>query len=390
MKKVLRTLLALLLALTLLPAAPAFAQGDGHVDGAELQRRLEDYLSKLDHGPERVSVGYVYTETGETWLYNEEPWYYSASCYKVPVMMLLAELEHDGVLTRDTPVTGIPLGYAEESILVYSNNDYAHMMMRHFGTEPECRAQYQKYSDMPKEDYISDFYDYSYYNVRFLTDVFKTLYSDPERFPNIIDCLKRAQPDEYIHGGLGSRYEVAQKYGSYQEWDGDFFNNTAAIVYMPHPVIMVVMTLGLDASHGERVIREIGELLAQYTLDLDAERETLAAQEAERLAREEEAQRLAQEQAAQEPEAPAAEPSPAVQTPQPTAEPADRALRKSLPPLIWPLGGLLLAVLILVPALNARRRAREAQYRAAMRRKARQERQQEDEPRKDEGYSPRH
>ena len=391
MKRALRTLLALLLALALLPTAPAHAEGDGSVDGAELQRRLEEYIEKNNLDPQHVSVGYVYTETGETWLYNEAEWYYSASCYKVPVMMLLAELEHEGVLTRDSKVSGLELGYAEESILVHSNNDYAHMMMRYFGTEPECREQYQKYSDMPKEDYISDFYDYSYYNVRFLTDVFKTLYADPERFPNIIDCLKRAQPDNYIHGRLGWKYEVAQKYGSYQEWDGDYYNNTAAIVYMPHPVIMVVMTLGLDSSPGERVIQDISELLEQYTLELDAERETLAAQEAERLAREEEERRLAAEQAEQaqqqEPQAPA----PAVETtPQPTAEPAIPAQRRGVSPLLWVLGGLLLAALILIPALLARRKAREAEYRAAMRRKARQDAEQAEKPQKKDGYAPRH
>lgn len=399
MKKLIRTLLALLLILSLLPAAPAHALGDGHVDGAELQRRLEEYIDQHGYDPERISVGYVYTETGETWLYNEAAWYYSASCYKVPVMMLLAELEHEGELTRESKVNGLELGYAEESILVYSNNDYAHLMMRYFGTEPDCRRTYQKYSDMPVEDYISDFYDYSYYNVRFLTDVFKTLYSDPERFPNIIDCLKRAQPDNYFHGRFGNKYEVAQKYGSYQEWDGDFFNNTAAIVYMPHPVIMTVMTLGFDANAGERVIQDIGELLEQYTLDLDAEREALAAQEQERLAREEEERKLAEQQAAEQPpEEAAQEPSPAAANPAPTAEPVIESGARAVPTAVWLLAGLLLAALILVPALISRRRAKEAQYRAAMRRKAKQERQAEgarkadssEKTEKKDGYSPRH
>ena len=393
MRRFTRTLLALLLMLSLLPAAPAYAAGDGHVDADELQRRLEDYIKQKNLDGERLSVGYVYTETGDTWLYNEDEWYYSASCYKVPVMMLLAELEHDGVLTRESQVSGLQLGYAEESILVHSNNDYAHMMMRYFGTEPECREQYQKYSDMPKEEYISDFYDYSYYNVRFLTDVFKTLYAEPERFPNIIDCLKRAQPDNYFHGRFGSKYEVAQKYGSYQEWDGDFYNNTAAIVYMPHPVIMVVMTLGLDSSVGERVIQDIGELLEQYTLELDAEREMLAVQEQERLAREEAERRLAEEQAQQAAAEPQPEPVPAAETPQPTAapqsgEPTGQTRVSVSMPLIGAIFAAAILLVILAGALGRRTRAKKS--REAARRRARDEQHMAEKAQRSDSYSPRH
>lgn len=132
-------------------------------------------------------------------------------------MMLLAEKEYEGELSQDSLVKGLPLSQAEEYVLVNSNNDYAHLMMSYFGTDRECRELYQQYSDLPKEDYDPDFYDYSYFCPRFMTDVVETLYFDSERFPNIIDCLKRAQPDNYFNLRLGNQIRVAQKYGSYKD-----------------------------------------------------------------------------------------------------------------------------------------------------------------------------
>lgn len=296
MKKIGKRLLCLLLAAALTGAGAAFArEGESVLDEGALTAMVEQYIQEKNLDPDNISVGYVYTATGDRWLYNEAQWYYSASCYKVPLMMMLAEKEHQGELSRESQVMGLQLGYAEESVLVYSHNDFAHLMMHFFGTDWECREGYQKYSDMPKEDYHEDFYNYSYFNIRFLTDVMETLYNEPERFPNIIDCLKRAQPDDYFHGCLGDRFEVAQKYGSYKSEYGDQneWNNTAGIIYTPNPIVLVVMTKDLSVQKGEQVIQDLCLRFVDYTLALDeaiaqAEEERLRAEEEERLRAEEE------------------------------------------------------------------------------------------------------
>ena len=304
--------LALLLALLMLALPEAFAEeGGAHlVDEAELEQIVQQYLDANRLDREHVSVGYVYTETGESWYYNPDTWYYSASTYKVPVMMLLAQKEAAGELTRDSLVGGLQLGYAEEVILTYSHNEYAHLMMSVLApTEPECRDLYKQFVDLPDDYYISDFRDYSYFTARFLTQVMTTLYNDPDRFPNVIDCLLNAQPEHYFRIYLG-QYPIAQKYGSFVDISYRNWNHTTGIIYLPHPIIVTVMTR--DVPQPETVIADLGNLLAQYSLGLDGKLEAYRqAQEAER---------LAAEQATPEPTvtpAPTAEP-----TAEPTAVPA--------------------------------------------------------------------
>ncbi len=301
---------AMLLCLALLAALPGAAlaaeteasdesDSESIIDADELQALVDDFILKKNLNKDNISIGYCYTATGDTWYYNENKWYYSASMYKVPLMMILAEKEHNGELTQDSDINGLTLARAEESILVYSNNDFAHLVMNYLGTDKACRQLYQQYSDLPTEDYDPDFYDYSYFSARFMTDVMKTLYYEQERFPHIIDCLKLAQPDTYFNTYLGGKYEIAQKYGSYKE-----FNNTSGIIYTENPFILTVMTENMGVSG--TVIADCAVLMEQYTLTLDdkllsyqqeQEAERLQQEEEERLKAEEEEQKKLQEEA---------------------------------------------------------------------------------------------
>lgn len=314
--RALKGILALVLSVGLL-AVPAFAEGEenpaGIIDEEQLNTMIAQYIEENKLNAEKISVGYCYTATGDTWLYNGDTWFYSASMYKVPLMMILAEREHNGELTQESNLKGLTLAKAEESILTYSNNDYAHLMMNYIGTDRECRELYQQYSDLPVEEYDPDFYDYSYFSARFMTDVMKTLYFENERFPHIVDCLKPAQPGAYFRRDMGSEYEIAQKYGSFKE-----FNSTAGIVYTPNPFILVVMTRDLTIAGGENVIAQLAVKFKDYTLRLDteleqyqqAQAEAEAEALAERLVKEqEEAERQQAEEQAESTPAPTAIPS---------------------------------------------------------------------------------
>ena len=149
-KRILSLALGLCLAFQTAPAA--FAQENDQraeqcelsvLKPEELQEITEDVIQELQLNADNVSVGYCYTATGETWYYNGDKWYYSASLYKVPLMMILAEREHNGELTQESVINGLTLAYAEESILTYSNNDFAHLMMHYIGTDRECREQWR-------------------------------------------------------------------------------------------------------------------------------------------------------------------------------------------------------------------------------------------------------
>lgn len=269
---------------------------DGVLDSDELKKLIEDFLDERGIAHDRFRLGYTYTGTNETWYYNGDVWSYSASVYKLPLMMMLAQKVANGELKQDDKVCGVDLTYSETSVLTYSNNDYAHVMIHYFDSERDYREQQVKMSDVPVEDIPERYYVSSHFSPRFVIGVLRNLYENPDQFPNIVECLKVAMPGQYLSRTLGDKYEVAQKYGAYEQ-----FNNIAGIVYMPHPIFIAINTTWV--GNAEQVLADAGKLLADYTLTLDArleEREKAAKAEEERKLQEEEAERKRlEEEAAQ-------------------------------------------------------------------------------------------
>lgn len=269
---------------------------DGVLDSDELKKLIEDFLDERGIAHDRFRLGYTYTGTNETWYYNGDVWSYSASVYKLPLMMMLAQKVANGELKQDDKVCGVDLTYAETSVLTYSNNDYAHVMIHYFDSERDYREQQVKMSDVPVEDIPERYYVSSHFSPRFVIGVLRNLYENPDQFPNIVECLKVAMPGQYLSRTLGDKYEVAQKYGAYEQ-----FNNIAGIVYMPHPIFIAINTTWV--GNAEQVLADAGKLLVDYTLTLDArleEREKAAKAEEERKLQEEEAERKRlEEEAAQ-------------------------------------------------------------------------------------------
>ena len=270
--------LALLLCFALLCPLTAFAEDTNSaipadpasyavIDPVELQRLVEAYAAARSLNKDNISVGYCYLDTGDTWYYNGDAWNFGAGVYYVPLMMILAERESRGELTQTSNLNGLTLEEAERYVLTYSNNAYAHQMMNYIGTDKEVRKLYQNYSSLPEAYYDPDFLDYSYFTVRFLTDVMKTLYNDSERFPNIIECMKNSDNGSVFHGAMNGEYEVAQKYGNYIDRRDVAYNNTIGIIYTPHPFVLTVMTKNLGITH--EVMWDLAVIFKDYTLSLD-------------------------------------------------------------------------------------------------------------------------
>lgn len=316
--------LAVLLCLALLCPLTAFAEDTGSfgapvepeqyavIDPDALQELVDNYVRAHQLNKEKISVGYCYLDTGDTWYYNGDAWYFGAGVYYVPLTMILAEWESGGKISRDTNLQGASLGDLERYVLVYSNNYYAHQMMNAIGSDKEVRAKYMDYSPLPEDYYDPDFLDYSYFSARFLTDVMKTLYTESERFPNIIDCLKLSDNGNYFHGAMRGAYEVAQKYGNYIDRRNVEYNNTTGIIYTPHPFILTVMTENMGIT--QEIMWDMAVIFRDYTLSLD---EAYDAWDA--------AGRQTAAPAPAEPEpAPAAEEQPAVQEEAPQEQPSDQ------------------------------------------------------------------
>lgn len=326
MRKTLRLLASLLLCALLLPGSLVWAAGaddstgetetslasptdpNSIIDGTVLTSKIQKVLEERSINPKQISVGYYYSATGDSWYYNGDTWFYPASMYKVPLVMLLAEKVHNGELTQDSKVYDGVVSEIEEHILTYSNNDWAHAIRKYLGGDAQWREDAKKYAQLAEEDYDPDYLDYCYFNNRYMTQVMTTLYTQRQRFPNVVECLLTAQPEGYYRQTLGEQYEIAQKYGSFEDSRGVKFNHCSAIIYTPNPIVVTVMTR--DVSRYEAAIAEIGQILAEYTLQLDPqvddhkqaleqaaleEEQRRQKEEAEAQRQREEQQRLAQE-----------------------------------------------------------------------------------------------
>ena len=383
--------LVLLLALILLPLwhDRAFGEEGGVLDEERLDKWMDGYVAEhgLNASYQRFSVGFCYTGTGECWYYDADQWMYSASLYKVPVAMLMAEKEAAGELSQNTNVLGMPLQYWESTALTNSNNDSGHAMVTYLGGTylGKCSDMTIRFTELPEDYFDQDFYVNSYYTARYMTQVMKTLYEGGgEQFPHVIEYLLPAQPDNYLNLSLKGRFDVAQKYGSYEEPNGNKNDHIAAIVYTPTPIIVTVMTRNVG-NYQDRMA-EIGSYLADYALELDAEIARRAEEEAERLRQEEEARR-AEEEAQEAPAAETEAPQSVKETakPAPTAAPeVEKSDSRPLRLLIPALAAVLALVLIAALLVSARRRAKARKRREAARKRARREAEQSDR------YAPRH
>ena len=300
-----RRLLSLLLCLMMFAAMPVSALADdaaadtGIIDAQKLNEMTESFLSERGIDPKDFSLGFCYTATGDEWYYNGDEWFYPASMYKVPLMMLLSERVKSGDLTQDTQIYDKPVSEIEELILVYSNNEWAHTIRTYLGGDEQWRAEAKKYASLKDDEYDPDYMDYCYFNNRYITSVMKTLCSDPDSFPNILDCLLRAEPGHYFRmsESIEGVYEVAQKYGSFDDQLGQSFNHTTGIIYTPNPCIVTVMTCSV--SNYEKVIADAAQMLTEYALSLD---EQLKPYEEEKQAEEDAAKQAEEDAAAQKAE----------------------------------------------------------------------------------------
>ncbi|MCR5576555.1 MAG: class A beta-lactamase-related serine hydrolase [Oscillospiraceae bacterium] len=401
-----RTLLCLLLGVSLLVSAAPLAWADeadmakveggieitpeyedevramrngGLFDDEELERMVEDFITEHKLKKENFSIGFVYTATGDAWYYNPDTWYYPGSMYKIPLMMLLSEQVSNGILDQEDELYGMKVSQIEEYILTYSNNDWAHRIRTYLGGDEVWRADAKAYADIPDGSYSSDYMQYCYFSPRYLTEVLTTLYfGGEERFPNIIPCMKAANPGHYF--GLDPKmadYEIAQKYGSYEDNSYRKWNGTAGVIYTPNPIILTVMTL--NATSYEKVIGDAAVMMTEYALKVDQRVEEYQKKQAEK-----EAAQQQEEQQAEQPGQPGGTAqsagTPSAAPTETTAPRTERKLDLRRLALFMGLGAIVLVgvvVALYAAAEKRKKRRRYEEYRRRFEEELRQEQARE-------------
>ena len=270
MKKLLSFIIAAAIAFMVLPAAAhaESAEGSGEIltasvsviDEAALDAQIEKIISSAGRSKDSISVALYYTGTGEYYYYNANRWWYTASLFKLPMVMKITRMEEEGELDANKLVLNQNLETAKEKILRDSNNSWAYgLLEKIFKNDIRyVRSNDLSYSEgFYAEELPSGFYKGYLYSARFYLGIIKELYTHASDYPNVIRYMCEASPTKYFHKVLGDKYRIAQKYGS-----AGHVVHAGGIIYTPEPVLLVVMNNGVEDIAGNRLIGEVSAYIA--------------------------------------------------------------------------------------------------------------------------------
>ncbi|MGM9941114.1 MAG: serine hydrolase [Bulleidia sp.] len=239
----------------------------------ELEEELNDYVSTRQFGQYDLAFRVEDMENHEVYAYNTETDFFAASVYKLPLAMLYYDMIADGTVTPDTtyyfgsdmvedygiltseylPGSYVPLRRLLETMIVYSDNDAAHILFEHLGGWLVYKDEMRKYTDFV-DCYEFDTYD----NVTccdVVGDVLSYLYEHQDRYAQLITFMEQAEPGNFLDGIIQTG--MPQKYGSF-----DSSRNAAGFVDTEHDYTIVVLTdLG---AYGETVMAEINAMVYNH------------------------------------------------------------------------------------------------------------------------------
>lgn len=238
------------------------------LDPEELNEMVAEFMRQRGLKDTNFAMAYCFTGTGETWSYNGDTFWHGASFYKLPLMMYLSNKVATGQLQQTDQVAGMDISYIEMRALTYSDNNVSEKIITYCSADTgrDFRLVLADYADMTQEQLPPDYLSRLIFSCNYMMNILKKLYSDPDSYPNVIDCMLNAEPYHFFRFTLEGKYAVAQKYGG-GSLDGVRYLHTAGIVYTPVPFFLVVMTR--NATNAEYAIAGMAELMADYTLKLD-------------------------------------------------------------------------------------------------------------------------
>ena len=271
LKTALSAAIVLCLLLSVLPAASAL-EADERFDGKSWLEVVEEFNERLSIRPQNVTYGYRNTVTGEEHFYNGDTYMVSGSMYKVPLNMVVAEEVYNGEIDWDTQFGGYTYKKLQEGSIIHSDNDYARILWQHVGNGA-YRTYRRVIAPLMGEDPDTvdpKFYENNFTTSRQMISCLSELYTNAERYPGVIDCMKLAEPHEYFRRSE-NRFEIAHKYG-FLEDNAGLHMNDCAIVWTDEPILIVCFTTGQFNAY---------DVLAQYcTLMCDYAQYTTAHREA--------------------------------------------------------------------------------------------------------------
>ncbi len=252
------------------------------LDEEELTAGIESIIAALHRDKKTVSVALCFPATGETYYYNADRWWYTASLFKLPLVMKISNMQMNGEIDYEQVRLNSDLDTALKKVLVYSDNSWAYGLQEKVFHDDlaAIRANDLAYStDFDAQDLPKKFYSSYLYSARFYLGILRELYAHPEEYPHVLEYMKEASPTKYFHRVLEDRYEIAQKYGS-----AGHVCHAGGVIYTPDPVLLVVMNSGVEDLPGNKMIGEISAYIAacaeEWHVQLGAQKEEAAKKKA--------------------------------------------------------------------------------------------------------------
>ena len=218
---------------------------------------FDDFRAEYNLTEQNFAVSYYDTVTQESYDWNETHMMVAASTFKLPLNLYYYELENAGELASDALITqgGATLDLCHYLSIVESNNEISHALLYRIGTFPEYKEAMRKYFTMTDDEIDPKYYQNNYYCTRMMMDTLKYIYARQEEFPELIDNMKQAHPQNGYFKAKVTEMEVAHKYGSFEGAEND-----VGIFYAEHPFLLAVYTQNV----GEGVVQDAARLAADY------------------------------------------------------------------------------------------------------------------------------
>ncbi len=223
---------------------------------------IEHYENKsLSHS---LALGYCNLVTGEEHYYQGDEYMVACSMYKVPLNMLFAEKIYNGEMDWDTEIANIPYSELMERSIVNSYNEPSEYLFRELGGYWSYRVAISEYMGVDPYTVDDRYFENNYFTAEQEIHCLTTLYEGGERFPGILDAMRKAEPDEYFNHHE-QPYPLAHKYGILRDTtDGrKTYVNDSAIVYTDEPIAIVMFTFNVPDA--KQALADYCTLMCEYT-----------------------------------------------------------------------------------------------------------------------------
>lgn len=264
--KIIALIAVLCLVLALIPAAFADEKAAGDAEPAEKSAEelfagkswddvISEFLVEMGAKDDEVGLGYCNTVTGEEHYLNGDVYFDAASMFKVPLNMYYTEKIFRGELELESSVYGYVYKNMLEETIINSSNEHAVYLWEAMGGYRAYRENIAEYMGVDKDNVDAKYYANNYFTPQQVIHCLRLLATEPERFPQLIETMKLAEPDNYFRRDE-KRFEIAHKYGYvHNDTDGRYYLNDSAIVYTDEPIVIVMFTKSAVDAYG---------LLARY------------------------------------------------------------------------------------------------------------------------------